>query len=148
MTEAPLTIPKLREVELPKPGPRKPLTREQIIILCVRQIADGAIRCGCGCGNPLKPKCIDEHKTPRESLPAEICDDLDNRALYNPECAKAKTVGDQAVIAKGRRQRMESGQQKRRRERGGSSITGRAEIQSREFDKTLRKRMDGSVVKR
>lgn len=117
--------------ELPKPGPRQKLTRVQIVKLVIRQIdASGIARCGCGCGARLEPECIDEHMVPRETLPAETCDHIDNRALLNKPCAKAKTVEDQAVIAKGRRQRMESGQQKRRRERG-SSIKGRSEIKSR-----------------
>ena len=55
----PDTIPKLREVDLPKPGPRQKLTRVQIVQLVIRQIdTSGVARCGCGCGARLEPECI------------------------------------------------------------------------------------------
>lgn len=107
-------LPKIPQRDLPKPGPRKALTRVQILQIAIRQ----KLLCGCGCGVPLEPECIDEHVIPRETLPADRCDHIDNRALFNKACAKAKTVGDQAVIAKGRRLRLEKGQQKRRAESG------------------------------
>ena len=108
--------------DLPKPGPRKPLTRVQILQLAIRQ----KLLCGCGCGAPLEPVCIDEHMVPRETLPADRCDHIDNRALLNPPCAKAKTKKDQAVIGHWRRARGDSGQVKRRKEKG-------SQIQSRGF---------------
>jgi hypothetical protein len=121
-----LTAPR----ELPKPGPRKALTRAQIITLCIRQCDEaGTIRCGCGCGAPLDPVCIDEHLAPRETLPADRADHIDNRALFNVPCSKAKTVKDQAVIGHWRRVRQDSGQAKRRKE-NGPQITSRRKIAS------------------
>jgi len=130
--------------DLPKPGPRKPLTRAQTITLCIRQ----KLLCGCGCGRALVPICIDEHIVPRETLPADRCDHIDNRALYNPTCAATKTVEDQAVIGHWRRARGDSGQAKRRKERGGSMIKSASKIQSRGFNKTLRRRMDGTTERK
>lgn len=129
--------------ELPKPGPRKALTRVQILQLAIRQ----KLLCGCGCGDPLEPKCIDEHVVPRETLPADRCDHIDNRALVNEPCAKAKTVGDQAVIAHWRRARGDSGQVKRRKKRG-PRLKSNQKIRSRGFNKTQRKPFNGKVVPR
>lgn len=138
------TAPKV----LPKPGPRQKLTRVQIVQLVIRQIdASGVARCGCGCGARLEPECIDEHMVPRESLPAETCDHIDNRALLNKPCAKAKTVKDQAVIGHWRRVRQDSGQAKRRRAKG-SRIKSGGKLQGRGFPKNVRRKMDGSVVPR
>lgn len=143
-----LMFPKIPKPELDKPGPRKALTREQVIILVIRQTdGTGVARCGCGCGDPLKPKCVDEHVVPRNSLRAEVADDLSNRALYNPECAKRKTVADQAVIAKGRRLRGERGSQYAKRKENGSRLKGNPKIANRGFDKSLRKKLSGEVVK-
>ena len=79
---------------------------------------------------------------PRETLPADRCDHIDNRALLNKPCAKAKTVEDQAVIGHWRRVRQDSGQAKRRKANGGTRI------KSRGFDKGVKKRMDGTVERR
>lgn len=130
-----LLIPKTgRRREYPAHKPAKPLTRAQVIEIAQRQ-SGNAVKCGCGCGEPLKPKCIDEHMTPRETLPADVCDLIGNRALLNPECAKRKTVGDQAVIGHWRRVRGESGQQKRLREKGsklkGRSLPGKGAVKFR-----------------
>lgn len=123
---------------LPKPEKRKPLTRLQFATLILQQ--EG--RCGCGCGKKLKPdQIIDEHVVALDFLGSN---DLSNRSLWDRECSKAKTAKDLAAAAKGKRLRLETGQQKRRRE-SGSRIKGRSEIASRPFDKTLRKRMNGSV---
>ena len=127
--------------QLPKPGPRKPLTRVQILQLAIRQ----KLLCGCGCGEALNPVCIDEHMVPRETLPADRCDHIDNRALLNPPCAKAKTKGDQAVIGHWRRARGDSGQVKRRKARGGSMIKSAGRLQSRGFQKGLRRKFSGKV---
>ena len=133
--------------ELPKPGKRKPLNRAQIIEIAQRQ-SGNAIPCGCGCGNVLRPKCIDEHLVVRDRLPADRADKIDNRGLWNPECSAKKTAGEAGENSHHRAVRGERGSQRTRRERrGGSSIQGRKEIASPGFNKALRKRMDGSVVK-
>lgn len=127
---------------LPKPEKRKPLTRLQFATLILQQ--EG--RCGCGCGKKLKPdQIIDEHVVALDFLGSN---DLSNRSLWDRDCSKAKTSRDLAAAAKGKRLRGETGQQKRRRERGGSSITGRAEIQSRGFPKDKTRGFDGKVRSR
>lgn len=131
--------------DLPAPGKRRPLTREQIITLAIRQ-ASAPILCGCGCGEPLQPKCIDEHRVPRENLPADRCDHIDNRALYRPECSKRKTVADQAAIASSRHQRGGKGSQRAKQiARGCSTIKGRSQFSPRPFDKRLKKSVRGKV---
>lgn len=78
MPDDALPFAKDAKPELAKPGKRRALNRVQIITLVARQ----NLRCGCGCGDPLDPVCIDEHIVPRETLPADRADDLDNRALF------------------------------------------------------------------
>jgi hypothetical protein len=114
-----LAIPKVRKVELPEPGPRKPLSKWEFAKLFLDQLGR-CFKCGC---KLEKGKTFDEHLVPRETLPADVCDALENRKLYCSACAKEKTPGDQALIAKGRRVRGERGSQvKRRAENGGSRI--------------------------
>lgn len=131
MPEGSLPFGKDAQPELSKPGARKPLTREQIVTICIRQVSNDAVRCGCGCGAPLNSKCIDEHIVPRETLPAEIADRIDNRALYNVPCAKLKTVADQAVIGHWRRVRGDSGQAARRA-KNGPKLKSRSALSARE----------------
>lgn len=64
---------------------RKPLTKRQRAQLALDQ--DG--KCGCGCGNKLDAKAIDEHIIP---LWCGGTNDLDNRKLYAFDCAKRKTA--------------------------------------------------------
>jgi len=114
-------IPKLRVPEIDAPGPRKPLSKFEYATLFLDQRG-----CCKACGKKLvKGDVIDEHLVPRETLPADKCDALENRALYCGACAKAKTVGDQAVIAKSRRVRGERGSQRARREKNGPQIPSR-----------------------
>lgn len=124
---------------LPKPEKRKPLTRLQFATLILQQ--EG--RCGCGCGKKLKPdRIIDEHVVALDFLGSN---DLSNRSLWDADCSKAKTARDLSAAAKGKRLRMEKGQQARRKARGGSAIKGRSEINSRGFDKTKSRGFDGKV---
>ena len=106
-----------------QPVKRKALTKRQYGKLAVQQ--NGL--CGCGCGKPLDfdtdRAITDEHVLP---LHQGGSNDLSNRRLYiSDPCAKVKTQGEAADNAKLRRRRGEKGQQKRRRERGASSIQGR-----------------------
>lgn len=104
------TAPKV----LPKPGPRRPLSKHEYAEMFLAQMG----KCF-NCGVRLaKGNVIDEHIVPRETLPADRCDDLENRKLFCRPCAKAKTVKDQALIGHMRRVRGESGQKKRLREKG------------------------------
>lgn len=101
---------------------RKPLTRRQVLELCLRQ--EG--RCGCGCGFKLDPMgegVIDEHVL---ALELTGSNDLSNRALWRTPCAKAKTAKQDApTIAKAKRQAGETGQRARREKRGKGSIPSR-----------------------
>ena len=125
---------------------RKPLTRAQFAFLLIQQ--EG--RCGCGCGVKLDPMgegVIDEHVIPRElSEPGSQGerDALSNRRLFRKPCAKAKTTGDIAQIAKAKRQAREKGQAARREKRGKGSIPtrpspwpapGTRPLQSRGFER-------------
>ena len=109
----------LAKKDLPKPGPRRPLTKHEYAELFLAQMGK-CFRCSV---RLAKGNVIDEHMVPRESLPAETCDDLENRKLFCKPCAKAKTVGDAGIVAKTRRVTGGRGSQyEKRRERGGSSI--------------------------
>ena len=114
---------------LPKPEKRKPLTRVQFATLILQQ--EG--RCGCGCGIKLQAdRIIDEHVVALDFLGSN---ELSNRSLWDRDCSKRKTARDLAAAAKGKRLRQET-------------CNGpRKEIRSRGFDRTLRKRMNGTVVK-
>lgn len=144
MPDTGLPFDPLRPRELPKPGPRQPLSKFDFATLFLDQGGKCYI---CG-GKLVRGQIVDEHVVPRETLPADRCDDMENRRLACKACAKAKTVEDQAVIAKGRRLRGERGSQYAKRKANGSRIKGRSEIASRGFDKRLRKKMNGKVEER
>ena len=112
---------------LPKPEKRKPLTRMQFATLILKQ--EG--RCGCGCGKKLQADAIiDEHLVALDFLGGN---ELNNRSLWDRDCSKAKTSRDLSAAAKGKRIRGETG-------------NGRKQpIPSRGFNKTLRKKMNGTV---
>jgi hypothetical protein len=105
--------------ELPKPGPRKQLSKHEYAELFLAQMGK-CFRCSV---RLAKGNVIDEHMVPRESLDADRCDDLENRKLFCKPCAKEKTVSDAGIVAKTRRVTGGRGSQyEKRRERGGSSI--------------------------
>lgn len=129
---------------------RKPLTRREALHLMIEQ--EG--RCGCGCGQKLQPLTegvIDEHV---RALGLVGGNELTNRSLWRKPCAKAKTKGDHAAIAKAKRQAGETGQQARRDARGHGSIPQRAnpwppagsrKLQSAPFPRDNRKARDAST---
>lgn len=125
-----------QEVEI---EPRRQLTRREVIELCVRQ--DG--RCGCGCGvklDALKEGCVDEHVV---RLNWSGPNDLQNRAMYRKPCAAAKTKREATQDAKCDRII--------KREVEGpppSQFRPGRKLESRGFDKGLRKKFDGSVERR
>lgn len=100
---------------LPKPGPRKPLSKFDYATMFLEQSG----KCFCCSQKLAKGQVIDEHIVPRDSLAADKCDDLENRKLFCKPCAKAKTVGDAATVAKTRRVTGGRGSQRARRERRG-----------------------------
>ena len=109
---------------------RKTLNRAQALFLAVRQKGI----CGCGCGKELDPlieSVIDEHVI---ALDLGGTYDLSNRALLRKPCAAAKTSTERKPMAKGRRLR-------------GETCNGpKRPINSRGFDKTRRRKMNGTVV--
>ena len=132
---------------------RKPLSRREVIQLMLDQNG----RCGCGCGvklDPMKEGVIDEHVT---ALELTGTNDLANRSLWRKPCSAAKTKLDQGVIAKAKRRAAESCQWARRQKMGGGSIParenpwpqeGRAFPTSRVFSRSLKKKLNGAVVRR
>lgn len=122
MADTSLPFSPLAPRELPKPGARKPLSKFDFASLFLEQGGKCYI---CG-GKLVRGQIIDEHIFPREALPADRADAMENRKLACKPCAKAKTVGDAAIIAKGRGVRGERGSQRAKRQaRGGGSIKSR-----------------------
>lgn len=90
-------------------------------------------KCECGCEAPFKGGRVDyDHVIPNAFLYDK--DDIDWQVLL-PACHLKKTKQDAPKIAKSRRLAGETGQRKRRIERGRSLIQGRSEIVSRGFSK-------------
>ena len=125
---------------------RKTCTATQMRQMLLGQAVDLGAPIPCAlCKLPLLP----HHKTIREHMHAlglDGPDTIENWALVHKECAHRKTYGTKATtygsdiweIAKGKRLRGETGQNKRK-----------ATIPSRPFQKTDKKRMpDGRVVPR
>jgi hypothetical protein len=114
---------------------RKPLTRAEVLTLCIAQQG----RCGCGCGvhlDPIGEGVIDEHVIALELTGPNA---LTNRKLYRKPCAKAKTAKhDAPAIAKA----------KRIAARIDGTRRARKPIPNRPFDTTRTKKFDGSVVPR
>lgn len=137
MTEAPLTIPKLREVELPKPEKRRSFT--------ARQVAAVFIKYEGRCAKCAEKVALDGYQIDHiQPLSALGTHELANWQLLCTYCHTGKTKRDNFEAKKSARLRGEAGQQKRRRERG-SSIKGRSEIKSRGFNKTKSRGFDGKV---
>lgn len=113
---------------------RKPLTKKQRAELAVRQ--EGL--CGCGCGkklNHLTEGTIDEHVLP---LWCGGTNDLDNRQLWRKPCAAKKTA----------QEAKERGHIKRIIKKSDPATRKPPRLKSRGFDRTLRKKMNGSVERR
>lgn len=62
-------------------------------------------------------------------------------------CHALKTKKDRKIIAKIKRQKGETGQRARRAKRG-PVLKGGRKLESRDFDKRFKKRMDGKVIPR
>lgn len=90
------------EREIPRPTPRKPLTKMERLTITMRQHG----YCGCGCGVKLdehREGIIDEHIIPL-AYGQPNANDLKNRALFRKPCAAKKTAEvDQPGIAKAKR---------------------------------------------
>lgn len=66
-------------------------------------------------------------------------DELDNLFLHHPDCDKPKTAADAKRRAKTKRQKAKD---------EGTFAKPKRQIQSKGFDKSRRRKMDGSVVPR
>lgn len=88
--------------EIPRPTPRRKLTKMERLTITMRQHG----YCGCGCGvklDELREGVIDEHIIPL-AMGQEDANDLKNRALYRRPCAAKKTAEQDApAIAKVKR---------------------------------------------
>jgi 5-methylcytosine-specific restriction protein A len=110
---------------------RRPLTRRETIQLMLDQNG----KCGCGCGEKLKPMdegVIDEHVIP---LSLGGPNALTNRSLWRKPCSKEKTRQDEANDAKANRLIKAADPEQRKP----------SQIQSRGFDTTLTKGVNGKV---
>ena len=125
----------------PAPEKRKPLTRAQLATL----ILDQQGKCA-ACGSKLdfakKGQVVDEHRVP---LFSGGTNETSNRELRCKPCATVKTTQEAPDRAKVRR--IEGGKtQADRRAQKKANGTHRP-IGGRGFDKTLRRRMDGTVTR-
>ena len=104
--------------------------------------------CGCGCAEPLRDKdegVVGEHVWWFVALGNDGKPDK----LYRKPCARKKTNGprrDLNVIADVKRLAEGRTQADKRAERG-PKLRANAKIQSRGFDKSLSKKMNGTVVR-
>lgn len=96
--------------------------------------ADQGYRCGCGCDNPLTEKTIAEHW-----ITVALGNESKPDCLLNYECAQAKTKRDVKAIAKVKRII---------RKREGTWRPNKKRIANRGFDKGLRKKFSGEIIKR
>jgi hypothetical protein len=122
---------------------RRPLTRREFGFLIIKQDC----LCGCGCKRRLdftKPKLVtDEHLN---SLFSGGKNELENRALWLSECSKPKTSAEAPGRAKVRR--IEQGKTQADK-RAAKKAEGRHRpIAGQGFDRNLKRRMDGTTVKR
>lgn len=104
--------------------------------------------CGCGCGEPLRDKdegVVGEHVWWFVALGNDGKPDK----LYRKPCARKKTNGprgDLNVIAHVKRLAEGRTQADKRAERG-PKLRSNAKLKSRGFDKSLSKKMNGTVVR-
>lgn len=94
--------------------------------------------CSCGCGQPLTGNPMldqDEHTNCRW---VSGDDQLSNRTLMLRDCHKAKTARDKKAIAK----------IKRLIAKAAGTTKPKRKINGRGFDKSLKRKLDGTVEKR
>ncbi len=133
-----MTLPRKIASAPAAPERRKPLTRQAFAALILEQMG----RCHV-CKARLKADAIvDEHLVP---LDQGGSNDMSNRALLCRSCADAKSAKERAALAKGRRLRAETGQQRRRAMRRigrkpPSFLTNR--------DAPFKRKLNGEVVRR
>ena len=116
---------------------RRPLTRAQIAEITLRQLGKCA-RCSERLDFATRGAVIDEHLHP---LADGGTNETDNRAFYCKPCAKPKTAKEARDRGKSKRIAEGRTQADRRAQRGPT-------MQSRGFDRTWKKRMDGTVTRR
>lgn len=135
-------IPKLRTRDYPRAENRRKLSPRERALIVLRQQG----RCA-GCGIKAKAWEFDHVSARWKGQVSQT--DLNNWQAFASrkecDCHKNKTAEEAADRAKRDRLHGKTGQLKRRKARGGSSIQGRKEIASRGFQKVLRKRMSGKV---
>lgn len=118
---------------------RRPLTRNLLATLILEQ-AGKCAACGSKLNFAKKGQVVDEHRVP---LFSGGTNDTDNRELRCKPCATVKTSAEAPDRAKVRRIEGKKTQADRR-SRAKAEGTYRP-IQSRGFDKTRTRRMDGTV---
>lgn len=123
--------------EMPKPAKRKGFT--------ARDVAAVFIKCEARCAACREKVKLGEYQIDHiQRLDALGAHEIANWQLLCTSCHTAKTKIDNREAKKSARLRGETGQQKRRRERG-PSLRSSGKLQSRGFDERRRKKMDGTV---
>jgi hypothetical protein len=136
-----LPFGKDRQPEYPETFARGQLSRKDRARLCLKQ----AGKCA-GCA--MKPRYGWEYDHIIELWEGGTNDFANWQAFGSRrdcKCHAVKTAKAARRRAKMLRLRGETGQRARRERRGGSMIKSASKIQSRGFQKTLRKRMNGTV---
>lgn len=115
----------------------------------VQMWADQKGLCGCGCGEPLSAAegTVGEH---RFWFVALGCNEKPD-AIFRKPCAARKTngpFGDITKIAHVKRLAEQRTQADKRKKRGFSLIQGKTKIESKGFDRSLKKKMNGEVIRR
>jgi 5-methylcytosine-specific restriction endonuclease McrA len=123
---------------LPKPEMRRGFTARQREAIAERQ-AYGCANCGCSL---VTNKFQIDHIQRLDALGKH--EPSNWQALCVP-CHAEKTRTDNREAKKGARVRGEKGQRARRERRGGSSIKSASKIQSRGFQKNVRRKINGTV---
>lgn len=125
-----------RRLKLDRPK-RKRLTERQVLRVLVNQ---GALIPCRQCGLPFRRdeiSTVEREHTLALALGGE--DEIENMQFSHRECHREQTRRDKAQIAKADRQKL-------KHETGRSSAKKHVKkIESRGFDKTLRKKFDGTV---
>ncbi len=96
------------------------------------------------CGQPLVGRIDFDHIRPLGLLGDDASDNL--QAIHAEGCHSEKTKADVKRIAKAKRQAGETGQYARRK-KNGSKLQSRRKIVSAGFDKRVKRKMSGEVVR-
>ena len=136
----------------PGAAKRKAIAPHMLVTVAILQAVDGGLRCPlCTLRITTNHKRVLEHLTP---LAFGGTNTIDNLRWVHKECADLKTNGNKATCADGDLHKI--GKAKRGRKEhdlhkavmAGDAERPPSRIKSRGFDRSFRKRMNGTVTKR